>query len=243
VRDASGRSIATRTITISGPLASPTATQDDLLAALNATGTGLGEFGTFSRDATGKVNFTPNGGFNVQLIGDSTTRGTTGVSFSALNGLSAASTAGRALELNVNSTVLSNPNLLAAARPDLTAAIGSTIMESGDNTGAAALVAARDATRSFAAAGVLSAQTGTLASYASRLGGEAGRLASDAQHAADGAEAVANAASSRRADVEGVDLDDELMKMTIYQNSYAAAARVIQAATEMIDVLLSMGVR
>ena len=97
--------------------------------------------------------------------------------------------------------------------------------------------------RSTMAAGVLGAQTGTLASYASRLGGEAGRLASDAQHAADGAEAVANAANSRRSDVEGVNLDDELMKMTVYQNSYAAAARVIQAATEMIDVLLSLGVR
>jgi len=43
--------------------------------------------------------------------------------------------------------------------------------------------------------------------------------------------------------VEGVSLDDELMKMTVYQNSYAAAARVIQAASDMLDVLLSIGVR
>ena len=80
VRDAAGRQIANRTITISGALANPAATQDDLLSALNATGTGLGEFGTFSRDSTGKVSFTPNAGFNVQLTGDSTQRGTTGVS-------------------------------------------------------------------------------------------------------------------------------------------------------------------
>ena len=38
-------------------------------------------------------------------------------------------------------------------------------------------------------------------------------------------------------------MDDELMKMTVYQNSYAASARVIQAATEMMDVLLSLGIR
>lgn len=243
VRDAAGRQIASRTITISGALANPAATQDDLLSALNATGTGLGEFGTFSRDSTGKVSFTPNAGFNVQLTGDSTQRGTTGVSYSALNGLSASATAGRATTVGVNAAIAANPSLLAAGRPDLTVAIGSTIIESGDNTGAAALAAARDTVRSFSAAGSLGAQTGTLATYASRLGGEAGRLASDAQRASDGAEAVANAANNRRTDVEGVSLDDELMKMTVYQNSYAAAARVIQAASDMLDVLMSIGVR
>jgi flagellar hook-associated protein FlgK len=33
------------------------------------------------------------------------------------------------------------------------------------------------------------------------------------------------------------------MKMTVYQNSYAASARVIQAATEMLDILMSIGYR
>lgn len=243
VRDSSGRQLATRTITISGSLASPTATQDDLHAALNANGTGLGGYGTFSRDSTGKVSFTPNAGLSVQMTGDSTQRGTTGVSFSALNGLSASATAGRATTVDVNAAIVANSSLLATARPDLSAAIGSRVIETGDNTGAAALAAARDTTRAFSAAGALGAQTATLATYASRLGGEAGRMASDAQNAADGAEAVANAANNRRSDVEGVNLDDELMKMTVYQNSYAAAARVIQAASDMLDVLMSIGVR
>jgi len=242
VRDASGRQIATRTITISGSLANATATQDDLLNALNANGSGLGGFGTFARDSTGKVTFTPAAGYSVQMTGDSTQRGTTGVSFSALNGLSAASTAGRATSIDVKASIVANSSLLGAGRPDLSVALGSTVIESGDNTGAAALAAARDTVRNFSAAGSLGAQTGTLATYASRLGGEAGRLASDAQRASDGAEAIANAANTRRTDVEGVSLDDELMKMTVYQNSYAAAARVIQAASDMLDVLLSIGV-
>jgi flagellar hook-associated protein FlgK len=29
----------------------------------------------------------------------------------------------------------------------------------------------------------------------------------------------------------------------MYQNSYAAAARVIQAATDMLDILMSIGAR
>jgi flagellar hook-associated protein 1 FlgK len=54
---------------------------------------------------------------------------------------------------------------------------------------------------------------------------------------------VATAAGDRRAQIEGVSLDDELLKMTTYQNSYAAAARVIQAATDMLDILMAIGYR
>ena len=82
-----------------------------------------------------------------------------------------------------------------------------------------------------------------LAAYAARLGGEAGRRASDAARAATGAEAVASAAMDRRSEIQGVNLDDELLRMTNFQNSYAAAARVIQAATEMLDILMMIGYR
>jgi flagellar hook-associated protein 1 FlgK len=68
-------------------------------------------------------------------------------------------------------------------------------------------------------------------------------LSQDAERAAQGAQVVATAADDRRAQIEGVSLDDELMKMTTFQNAYAASARVIQAATEMLDVLMSIGYR
>jgi flagellar hook-associated protein 1 len=128
-------------------------------------------------------------------------------------------------------------------RPDLTAAIGQRVIEAGDNRGSAALVAARDTVRGFPAAGVLTAQSTTLAVYAARLGGEAGRLSADAERGAKGAQAVATASADRRAQIEGVSLDDELLKMTTFQNAYAASARVIQAATEMLDVLMAIGYR
>jgi flagellar hook-associated protein 1 FlgK len=244
VRDALGRSVATRTVTISGALSAGTADWDDLLAALNATGTGVGEYGAFSLDAgTGRISFAPGAGYQVSLVGDSTQRGATGVSFTALHGLSQAATAGRALEVKVEDQIAVDPGRLAVGRPDLSAAIGQRVIEAGDNRGSAALVGARDSVRAFDAAGVLTAQSATLATYAARLGGEAGRLAADAQRARIGSEAVATAAADRRAQVEGVSLDDELLKMTTYQNSYAAAARVIQAATDMLDILLSIGYR
>ncbi|MBL8546396.1 MAG: flagellar hook-associated protein FlgK [Hyphomonadaceae bacterium] len=244
VRDTQGRFIADRSISISGALAAPGATWNDVLASLNATGTGLGEYGAFSLDsATGRITFAASPAFNVTMTNDTTQRGNTGVSFSSLNGLSAASTAGRASEVGVNAQIAANTARLAVGRPNIAGAIGTKIVEGGDNRGATALLAARDSVRNFSAAGVLSAQSSTLANYASRLGGEAGRMASDAERQAAGAAAVATAAADRRGEVESVSIDDELMKMTTYQNAYAAAARVIQAATEMLDVLISIGYR
>lgn len=244
IRDSMGRQIGTRTISISGALAGAGADWDDLLAALNAPGTGLGEFGAFSLDSdTGRVTFTSGASFQVELTSDSTQRGGTGVSFSALNGLSQAATAGRALEIDVDAQIAADPGRLAVGRPDLSLALGTRVIETGDNRGATALVSARDSVRSFSSAGVLTAQSTTLAIYAARLGGEAGRLAQDAERAAKGAESVATAADDRRAQVEGVSLDDELLKMTAFQNAYAASARVIQAATEMLDVLMAIGYR
>lgn len=244
VTDSLGRNVATRTISISGPLAGPTSDWGDLLDSLNAPGTGLGEYGVFALDTnTGRVSFTPNAGFDIALVSDSTLRANTGVSFTALHGLSPAATAGRAFEVDVDAEIAADPGRLAVGRPNLSVALGQRVIEAGDNRGAAALVAARDSVRSFGAAGVLTAQSTTLAVYAARLGGEAGRLAQDAERAQLGSQAVATAAADRRAQLEGVSLDDELMKMTQYQNSYAAAARVIQAATDMLDILMSIGYR
>lgn len=244
IKDSAGRQIGQRTVSITGPLAAPTSTWNDLVTALNATGTGLGEYGAFALNpTTGQLSFTAGPTFQVDLVGDSTSRGTTGVSLTALNGMSPASAAGRALDIDVNTLVANDPTRLAVGRPDLSVAIGERVIEEGDNRGVYALVSARDATRSFAAAGVMSSQNTSLGIYAARLGGEAGRLANDAKRGADGAAAVATAANDRRAQLEGVSIDDELLKMTTYQNAYAAAARVIQAATEMLDILMSIGYR
>ncbi len=244
IRDTQGRFIADRTVSITGPLAAPGATWNDLLSALNAPGTGLGEYGAFSLNATtGQITFAPNAAFNVQLVNDSTQRGNTGVAFSALHGLDSSATAGRATEVDVNALIANDTSRLAVGRPNLAVNLGVKVIEAGDNRGANALAAARDTMRSFGAAGVLTAQTGTLATYAARLGGEAGRLASDSERQATGAAAVATAAADRRGEKEAVSIDDELMKMTTYQNAYAAAARVIQAATEMLDVLMTIGYR
>lgn len=239
IKDGNGSIAAERSFTIDATLAAGTWT--DLMNALNTPGTGIGEYATFSINASGQMVMTPLSGYATEIVNDSTQRASTTVSVSGLFGLAPAATARRAFDTSVSSTIADDPARLAVARPDLTAAVGTRVVELGDNRGAAALAAARDATRTFPAAGALTAQTTTLGLYASRLGGAAGRIASEADHTSKGASAVAAAATDRRAQVESVSVDEELLRMTTYQNSYAAAARIIQAANDMFDILFSIG--
>jgi flagellar hook-associated protein 1 FlgK len=237
VLDSSGRDILDRSVSVTG------ATWSDMITALNAAGTGLGAYGAFALDSQGRLTATMANGYRLEITGDTTSRGATGLSMSTLFGLDRASAAGRALDLGVNAAIAANPSLLATARPDLSQAIGARVLETGDGGGAAALAAAGDAALNFKAVGAMAAQSTTLLTYATRLGGEAGRRAQDASNAKDGAQAVYTAAAQRRSAAEGVQLDDELVKMTQYQQSYAAASRLIQAARDMYDMLLSIANR
>jgi len=54
------------------------------------------------------------------------------------------------------------------------------------------------------------------------------------------AEAVQTEAEARRQGVEGVNLDEELVNLTTYQQAFNASARMIQAASDLFDTLLNL---
>ncbi|HCQ53769.1 MAG TPA: flagellar hook-associated protein FlgK, partial [Brevundimonas diminuta] len=80
----------------------------------------------------------------------------------------------------------------------------------------------------------------SLARYASELSGEIGSRAAMAKNNAVSATALAKEATARRVSVEGVNLDEELVLMTTYQQAFNASARMVQAAKDMYDILLGM---
>ena len=47
-------------------------------------------------------------------------------------------------------------------------------------------------------------------------------------------------ATSRRQSVEGVNLDEELVNLTTYQQAFNASARMIQATKDLFDVLTNI---
>ncbi|HUH23106.1 MAG TPA: flagellar basal body rod C-terminal domain-containing protein, partial [Brevundimonas sp.] len=80
----------------------------------------------------------------------------------------------------------------------------------------------------------------SLARYAAEFSGEIGGKATIVKTRATSASALYQEASARRSSVEGVNMDEELVLMTTYQQAFNASARLIQAASEMYDTLLGM---
>lgn len=123
---------------------------------------------------------------------------------------------------------------------DVAAAVGQVAIRPGDGQGALSVSASGDVPVLFQAAGSLGQVTMTVSRYASEFGGSIGRGAEAAETRKASAEAVASEANNRRQSVEGVNLDEELVNLTTYQQAFNASARMIQAANELFDVLLNM---
>jgi len=227
-----------RDITVTVPPAGSPA-MSDLLNALNSNTTGVGLYGSFTLDAQGSLTFTGASPQNAQMsvVSDTTQRGAGGTSVSQLFGLGLASRSARASGFQVNPTLANNPMLLPFATLNLGVAAGQSAVAPGDGTGALALSQAGGLSQLFKAAGDLGNVQTTLVDYAAQFGGSIGRDAATAQSASDSATAVQSQADAKRQSVEGVNIDEELIHLTTYQQAFSANARMIQATKDLFDIL------
>jgi flagellar hook-associated protein 1 FlgK len=234
--DASGATVRDAAVSIPAG-----AQMSDLLTALNDTVTGVGLYGAFSLDSDGRLAFT-SGATAVKLgvISDTTQRGVGGPSISKLFGVDPKQAAGRANTFQIRSDIAADSSKLALARLDLTVAPGQPALAKGDSRGAQLLAAVGEAATRFDAAGWTGSQTLTLTNYAAQMSGQIAQKAVAYDTHKTGAQAVANEATARQASAEGVNLDEEMIKLTTYQQSYNAAARLVQAVADLYTTLLSI---
>ena len=229
----------TNTITVTAPPAG--STMQDLLNSLNAPIGGVGQYGSFSLDANGAMTFTPaSAGSTLAVTNDTTQRGANGTSMTQLFGLGVTQQAGRATTFQIRPDIAANPMNMALAKLDLSAAPGQPVIAVGDGSGATALSQVAGATAGFAAAGDMPAMSTTVTQYAAILGGDLGQQASAADAANTAATSVQTEAQTRLSSVEGVNLDEELVNLTTFQQAYNASARLVQASQAMINTLLDI---
>ncbi|MBN8552321.1 MAG: flagellar hook-associated protein FlgK [Caulobacterales bacterium] len=228
-----------RDITVQVPAG---ATMADLITALNDPMTGVGRLGSFALDPQGRLGFTSisGQGTTYSVIGDTTTQVPSGVSMTELFGLGGGVRASRLDGFSVRSDILAQPNRLALARLDLNAAPGTPALSVGDGRGALNLGKAGEVSATFEAAGAVGASSMSITRYVSELAGDVGGRAAAAQSRAEAAAAVRTEARQRQASQEGVNLDEELVSLTTYQQAFNASARMIQAAKDLYDTLLNM---
>jgi flagellar hook-associated protein 1 FlgK len=231
-----GRPVRDVTVTVpAAPLMS------DLMNSLNSAATGVGLYGQFSLDSNGELSFagSPPSNSELSIVADNTQRGVGGPSISQLFGLGVQERSTRAGRFQVNALLNSDPTKMAMGKLDVTAAIGTVAIRPGDGRGALGVSASGDVPILFQPAGSLGQVTMTVQRYASEFGGAIGRGAAAAETRKSSSEAVSNEATQRRQSVEGVNLDEELVNLTTYQQAFSASARMIQAASDLFDVLLN----
>ncbi|ATQ41839.1 flagellar hook-associated protein FlgK [Caulobacter mirabilis] len=219
-------------------------TMQDLLDALNSPTGGVGLYGQYSLDADGALSFKASGGngASISVVQDNTVHGGPGgPSMSQLFGIGAAQRSGRINTLEVRTDIAANPASLGLAKLDLAqAAAGKPALAVGDGRGAILLSKAGETMAKFDAVGGTAAASMTVSRYASEFAGSIGRKSDAAASREEIAKSVATEANARRTSAEAVNLDQELISMTTYQQAFAASARLVQASKDMYDVLLAM---
>ena len=138
-------------------------------------------------------------------------------------------TGSSASTIAVSSTLVANPNLVAAARADLT----SGVVSPGDGRNAQALFA-------LGRANILAGNTQTAAGYLGTLGGVLGTVARSASARADTLGTSLAATENARQSVAGVNLDEELADMVRFQHAFEASAKFVQVVDGMIGTLLDI---
>ncbi|CAN7240665.1 flagellar hook-associated protein FlgK [Brevundimonas sp. LjRoot202] len=217
-------------------------TVGDLLNALNDTTTGVGRFGSFALAADGSLSFTGYGSPapTMSVLEDRTIQTPSGVSVTELFGIGGGVRSSRADGFSLRTDIRQSPSRLALAQLNLSAAVGASALSVGDGRGALLLADAGERAANFAPAGGSLGGPISVSRYASELSGEIGGKAAAAKNRSDMAGALATEATARQTAYEGVNLDEELVLMTTYQQAFNASARLIQAANDMYDTLLGM---
>ncbi len=181
---------------------------------------------SLNRNLTATITFTDNlGNYNYSLV-DTT---------SALPTVNGTGTFAAGQPIALNGFEL---RLAGVPKTGDSLAVAKTLVPAGDNGNANALLALRDA--------AIVGQRGAVAganvtdAYASALGTVGVRVQS-AGFAADQSASIATDAKTQASQTSGVNLDEEAARLIQFQQSYQAAAKMLQVAQAVFDTLLQIG--
>ncbi|MAU40188.1 MAG: flagellar hook-associated protein FlgK [Kordiimonas sp.] len=228
-----GNTVAEYTLTIAGT------SNNDILNDLNSSP--LGTYAVFSLSANGEFIMTPKAGagdISLNVTADTTSRGATGISISRFFGIGHRYDSDPARDVRVESRIREDAAYLALGKFDQTAVVGQSALSVGDQAGAVALQQLETRQIAFEASGGLTSMNATMGQYASSVLADFGLRSSAAHDLESDSSALLDELTTRNADISGVNLDEELSDMVIYQQAYNASARLLTVAQELYDALL-----
>jgi flagellar hook-associated protein 1 FlgK len=142
--------------------------------------------------------------------------------------------------LDVRSDIVADPALLSRGALQLDAVTTTYYVSSGDASVVQRLAAKFNERLSFAASGGLPATSSTFAEYGHEILSLTSADYNTVQDRLAYETALAQELATRTASKSGVNLDEEMSNLILYQNAYAAAARLITVADELFQTLTNM---
>lgn len=144
-----------------------------------------------------------------------------------------------ASNIQVREDIKINPNILSVGAPEFNANTGKYNLNDGNNNIANKMAKVFADEQTFGQSGSLSKVTTTIADYASVFVGNIASRTNAASNDKEYQDGLISSIANKQALDSGVDSDEELANLIIYQQSYAACAQVWSATRELVDILFN----
>jgi len=140
----------------------------------------------------------------------------------------------------VRNDIATNPGMIVGGAPEFNQSTGKYVMSPAANNIANEMGETFVASHNFKQSGTVAQTQATLASYASTFVGNIASQASNAENSLAYQQELTTSIATKEAKISGVDLDEELGQMIIFQQTYAACAQAFTASKEILDMLLNI---
>lgn len=207
----------------------------DLVTALNSIS---GMTADINAEGQLEISSTSGGGIAINEM-DSDINGQGFSSYFGLNNLF--SNGDTAAGIKVSSYLTANSDALSAGTlsASSTLAVGDRGVASGDATTASALSGALSGKAGFSAAGNFSSQTATFSAYAGKIVSSAATQASDYADKSSLAATSYSQTKSLLDNAQGVNLDEQTVRLTALQTQYQSSATLVSTIKNMFDALIN----
>jgi len=144
-----------------------------------------------------------------------------------------------ASSIKVREDIQINPNIMSVGSPEFDINTGQYRLNDGNNNIANKMAKVFAQEQTFGQSGSLAKVKTSLAEYASTFVGNIASQVKNTSSNKDYQDGLVGSISNKQALSSGVDSDEELANLIVYQQSYAACAQVWSASRELIDLLFN----
>jgi len=194
-----------------------------------------------SLDSDGHLVITSdNSDYGIALNQMDSSLGSGAKTFSSYFGINTLFDGKNASDIHISDTLVSDYTSLAtgALSNSATLAVGDKGITSGNVDALTDLISVLSSNVSFAAAGDFNAQTTTVSNYISGFLSHVANAADNASNKSDSAQSTYETTKSTLENATGVNIDEETIKITEYQNQYEAAATIVSTIQDLFSTLL-----